>query len=181
MTNRDPRAVANTILDEADRQGYWLSNLVLQKLLYLAHAIYLIEEKEPLVSGYFEAWQYGPVHPGAYQAFKASGSHPITGRAESVDPVTLERKTIASPSEPRVNRVVTKVLSHFGHMSVGQLVDIMHAKDAPWDFVVKSAADSAHLGLRIPDRLIVDRFKYHKVSMGPVPNSGEPDEDSPFA
>jgi Protein of unknown function (DUF4065) len=39
--------------------------LELQKLLYFAHAIFLIETGDPLVYGCFEAWQYGPVHPAA--------------------------------------------------------------------------------------------------------------------
>ena len=39
--------------------------LELQKLMYFARAIFLIETDDPLVSGWFEAWQYGPVHPAA--------------------------------------------------------------------------------------------------------------------
>ncbi len=70
----DPRAVANLMLDEAKRCGINISNLALQKLLYFAHGIYLTKTKRPLVSGYFEAWQYGPVHPAVYRAFKGSGS-----------------------------------------------------------------------------------------------------------
>ncbi|URK89026.1 hypothetical protein LP421_15955 [Rhizobium sp. RCAM05350] len=34
----DPRAVANLLLDEADRLGIKITNLALQKLLYFAHA-----------------------------------------------------------------------------------------------------------------------------------------------
>jgi len=59
----DPRAIANLMLDEADRRGWKITNLALQKLLYFAHGIHLTKTKEPLVSGYFEAWQYGPVQP----------------------------------------------------------------------------------------------------------------------
>ena len=69
------------MLDEADRSGIKVTNLALQKLLYFAHSIFLIEAKRPLVSGYFEAWQYGPVHPAAYSAFKTAGSSPIDFRA----------------------------------------------------------------------------------------------------
>lgn len=43
------------------------------KLLYFAHSIFLIEGKRALVSGYFEAWQNGPVHPAAYAAFETTG------------------------------------------------------------------------------------------------------------
>ncbi|MFK4532089.1 putative phage-associated protein [Bradyrhizobium ottawaense] len=50
----DPRCIANLMLDESERIGQPLTNLALQKLLYFAHAIYLIEHRRPLVSGYFE-------------------------------------------------------------------------------------------------------------------------------
>jgi len=62
----DPRCIANLMLDESARVGQSLTNLALQKLLYFAHAMFLIEQGRPLLSGYFEAWEYGPVHPAAY-------------------------------------------------------------------------------------------------------------------
>src|SRR5215469_12461877 len=82
----DPRSVCNLMLDEA--RGALITNLALQKLLYFAHGQHLIETKEPLVTGYFEAWQFGPVHPAAYSAFKSAGDRPIRFRATRRDPVT---------------------------------------------------------------------------------------------
>lgn len=55
----DPRALANFMLDEAERNGLALTNLASQKLLYFAHGMFLNETKRPLVKGFFEAWQYG--------------------------------------------------------------------------------------------------------------------------
>ena len=52
----DPRAVANLLLDEADRRGVRITNLVLQKLLYFAHAQHLAQRGISPLSGYFEAW-----------------------------------------------------------------------------------------------------------------------------
>ncbi len=49
----DPRGIANLMLDESERVGQRMTNLALQKLLYFAHAIFLIEQKRPLVSGYY--------------------------------------------------------------------------------------------------------------------------------
>lgn len=50
----DPREIANGILNEGDRLGRPVTHLALQKLLYFAHALFLIERKQPLVSGYFQ-------------------------------------------------------------------------------------------------------------------------------
>jgi uncharacterized phage-associated protein len=77
----DSREIANGMLDEGDRLLQPVTHLALQKLLYFAHALFLIERKRPLVSGYFEAWKNGPVHPAAYEAFKTAGRAPIGFRA----------------------------------------------------------------------------------------------------
>jgi uncharacterized phage-associated protein len=176
----DPRSIANLMLDEADRIGISITNLALQKLLYFAHGIFLNETKQPLVSGYFEAWQYGPVHPATYKAFRSAGSEPIRFRAESQDIFTGSSKPIPIPDNPVVRRLVQQVLNSYGKLSAGRLVDIAHAKNCPWDFIVDKARTSVAFGLRIPDTVILDRFKYHKVSVGAKPVAGEPSEDTPF-
>lgn len=176
----DPRSIANLMLNEADRVGVRVTNLALQKLLYFAHGIFLNETKRPLVSGYFEAWQYGPVHPTAYKAFRAAGSEPISFRAHGQDVLTGAPKFIAEPNDPAVSRLVVQVLNSYGKLSVGRLVDISHAKNSPWHFIVDKARTSVAFGFRIPDTVILDRFKYHKVSVGVDPKSGEPVEDTPL-
>jgi len=176
----DPRGVANLMLDEADRVGVSITNLALQKLLYFAHGIFLNETKLPLVAGYFEAWQYGPVHPTAYKAFHVSGSEPIRIRARGQDALTGAPKPVTEPNSPAVRRLVQSVLNSYGKLSAGRLVDISHAKNAPWDFIVDKGRTSVAFGLRIPDTVILDRFKHHKVSIGAFPAAGEPSEDTPF-
>jgi hypothetical protein len=66
-------------------------------------------------------------------------------------------------------------------MTPGRLVEISHASGAPWHFIVNKARTSTAFGLRIPDEVIVERFKFHKVSIGAEPKRGEPREDTPFA
>jgi uncharacterized phage-associated protein len=176
----DPRAIANMILDEGQRTGRPVTNLALQKLLYFAHALFLVETKQPLVSGYFEAWQYGPVHPTVYQAFKPSGDKPICSRATSADALTGERQPIQPVSDPAVARHIQRIVLFYGGITPGRLVDLSHAKDAPWHFVVESAKISVSLGLRITDDVIRERFKYHKVSVTEAPLVGEPGDDSPI-
>ncbi|MBY5592054.1 SocA family protein [Rhizobium leguminosarum] len=177
----DPRAVANLMLDEADRLGIQLTNLSLQKLLYFAHGIYLMQTKTPLVSGYFEAWQYGPVHPSAYRAFKDAGSSAITFRATGQDILTGQPRAITTPSDVRLIGLLQQVLNSYGRMPTGRLVDLSHAKDSPWWYVVEKAKAEVAIGLRITDNLILERFRHHKMSVGAEPLSGDPNDDTPFA
>lgn len=177
----DPRSISNLMLDEGDRIGHRITNLALQKLLYFSHAIFLIEQKRPLVSGYFEAWEYGPVHPTAYQAFKSAGSQPITFRATRVDAVTGERKALVAPGDLNIQRHVARIMQSYGRLTPGRLVEISHAKGAPWDFIVDKGRTSLAFGLRISDDVILERFKHHKISVGRSPILGEPGEDTPLA
>jgi uncharacterized phage-associated protein len=177
----DPKAIANLMLDEAARVGLPLKNLALQKLLYFAHGHFLVERKQPLVSGYFEAWTYGPVHPTAYKAFKAAGANDITFRAERVDPATGECSNIPVPDDMDVQRHVERIMQTWGRLSTGRLVDISHAKGAPWDFIQDKGRTSLAFGLRISDEVIRERFKYHKISVSHYPTIGEPSEDTPLA
>ncbi|MFN3855773.1 MAG: type VI toxin-antitoxin system SocA family antitoxin [Phreatobacter sp.] len=178
----DPRAIANLMLDEADRWEWKITNLALQKLLYFAHGIHLIKTKRPLVSGYFEAWQHGPVHPAVYRAFKPSGSSPIVHRAVGKDPLTGKVRDLPKPNDPEVLQLVTSVMHSYGSLPAGRLVDLSHAKDSPWSAVVDKARTTVAFGMRIPDDVIIDRFRHHKVSVGISPRSGDPPhDDTPFA
>jgi uncharacterized phage-associated protein len=176
----DARGVANLMLDEADRLGINVSNLALQKLLYFAHCIFLIKTKRPLVSGYFEAWQYGPVHLAAYKAFRSAGSDTIRFRARGQNVLTGESRPIPEPANPAVRRLVQQVLNSYGSLPPGRLIDVAHAKNSPWAFIADKSRTSIAFGLRIPDSVILERFKYHKVSIGAAPRVGEPSEDTPL-
>jgi uncharacterized phage-associated protein len=131
--------------------------------------------------GYFEAWQYGPVHPGAYNAFKRAGNRPISFRAIRQNPLTGEPLPIPAIGNSEVRERIRRVVALYGRLTPGRLVEISHARSAPWQFIVEKARTSMAFGMRIPDDIIVDRFKYHKVSVGPEPLKGEPSEDTPFA
>lgn len=182
MSAYDPRAIANLMLDDAQHRGIKISNLALQKLLYFAHGIYLTQNKCPLVSGYFEAWQYGPVHPAVYRAFKDSGADAITMRAVARDPLTGKARDLPLPNNEDVAELISDVVRRYGKLSPGRLVDLSHAKGAPWDAVVNKSRTKVAFGMRIPDTEIDKRFKHHKVSVDAIPRAGEPpSDDTPFA
>lgn len=60
-------------------RGWKLSNLEIQKLLYIAHMISLgrSEGARPLINEPFEAWDYGPVVPSLYHSLKMFGAKPV--------------------------------------------------------------------------------------------------------
>jgi uncharacterized phage-associated protein len=176
----DPRSICNLILNEADAAKRIITNLALQKLLYFAHGLHLIETKNPLVTGFFEAWQFGPVHPIAYHAFKGAGANPIQFRASLRDPFTGIAIPLPEVTDCDVKIRIGRIVAMYGGLTPGRLVEVSHAKGAPWQFVVDKARTETILGLRISDDVILARFKHHKVSIRSEPRYGEPREEAQF-
>jgi uncharacterized phage-associated protein len=177
----DPRVVANAIIKRAADERLPITHIALQKLLYFAHGLFLLRHRRPLVSGYFEAWTFGPVHPAVYAAFKASGSDPIKSVARRKDLRTGELHQLPELNDSAARRVVNQTLTAYGDLTAGQLVRLSHARDGPWDIVSKVAQSQSTIGLRISNDLIAERFQFHKLSTCNLIDVGEPSEDTPLA
>jgi uncharacterized phage-associated protein len=177
----DPRAVANLLLDliEEGRRRR-ATHIDLEKLLYFAHGRFLLATGIPLVSGYFEAWEYGPVHPGVYDAFKSARDKPIDFRAVSTNFVTGEQKVLEPPDSAIVREHVGIIVRDYGQLTTGQLVDLSHATNGPWDQVVQKATRQVTLGARMSNDLIKMWFQRHKIAIGSVSRSRSPRKDEPF-
>jgi uncharacterized phage-associated protein len=174
----DPRSIANLILAIRTKPT---TNLGLQKLLYFVHGAHLIRTKMPLVSGYFEAWQHGPVHTAVYNAFKNYGPRPIASPATRKSIRTGTVETVPLPDDDFVMKLVRSTVFSLDDLTAGQLVTMSHAHDGPWHVVSKRAQHEAMLGLRISNDLILERFKFHHLSACQLSNVEEPGEDSPIA
>ena len=86
--------VANEFISYADHLRQPLTNMQLQKLVYIAHGFYLAWRDEPLVSEEVKAWQWGPVIIPLYEALKQYGagvvSHKIpTALGLGIDPLGI--------------------------------------------------------------------------------------------
>lgn len=135
---RDVLTVAGSI---AEKSGWTLSNLSLQKLVYLAQLLHLGETGTPFFPEDFEAWDYGPVVPNLYHDLKMFG-------AGAVAPYSSLRpaRDLASKEAQIVNS-----MANLGSTAKpGQLVSMTHWKDGAWAKVY-----SKHIrGLTIPKSLI---------------------------
>lgn len=176
----DPRIIANAIIARAATEQHPVTHIGLQKLLYFAHGLFLLRHRRPLVSGYFEAWTFGPVHPAVYAAFKASGSDPILYKAQRKELRTGELLDLPELNDDAARRVINQTLGAYGDLTAGQLVRLSHARDGPWDVVSKAAKSQSTIGLRISNELISERFQFHKLSTCNLIDVGEPSEDTPL-
>ena len=133
-----------------------------------------------MVAGYFEAWKRGPVHPTVYKSFRDAGGSPIKFRAARFNPLTGHSEPLSLPTDPSIKDRVRRVVHMFGGTHPNQLVDISHAAGGPWHFIVDKARTSTAFGLQIPNHVIIERFKYHKVSVSSEATNADVIEDSPF-
>jgi len=161
----DGRAIANLVLDHADRAGWPVTNLKLQKLVYFCHVWSLIDLGRPLVRHSFEAWEHGPVLQYLYQEFKAYGAGPITGRASQLDPRTGSRVTANCQLDDRTRELLERVLNFYGRVATALLVDLTHVEGGPWHKVWHHTS-SVQPGMKIDDQEI--RRFYSRL---PVPFS----------
>lgn len=118
-----PQAVANVFLELAKADGKELSNLKLQKLVFLAHGFSLALFDKPLQYRDVHAWQYGPVIPHLYKSLRKYGADKVT------EPIETDDKVDNPSDEYDLIKTVWKSYSRF---SASQLVNITHKKDAPW-------------------------------------------------
>jgi uncharacterized phage-associated protein len=174
----DARSVANAILSFAEEYNFAVTQLSLQKIVYFTHGRFLTERGHPLVQGAFEAWPYGPVHPLLYESFKASGAHQITERANRKDIMSGSLSVVEEPRDSSIRLFIRETAAQYLKLTPGRLVDLSHAPRSPWDVATQSDEGSRKYGMRIPNEMIRDLFKYHKISVGVNTRIGEPNEES---
>lgn len=127
------------------RSEWSLTNLQLQKMLYLAQMMYMGPKNERLLNGTFEAWDYGPVLPSVYSQVKSFGSGPIRNVFFGVGDV----------SDPERAAMLDDACDQLSQMSAGKLVNITHWSGGAW---AKNYQPNAR-GVPIPDADIIEEYR----------------------
>jgi len=113
--------VAKYFISKSDPEiGDTLSNLKLQKLLYLAQGFNLAIYDKVLFPEHIEAWAHGPVVPTIYHEFKCYGSDAIPIQQFDLNLISHESK-----------QLLDEIWEVFGQFSAWKLRDISHEHD-PW-------------------------------------------------
>ncbi|SRR6266536_701619 len=119
----DARSVANEVLKLAQADGRTLTNMQLQKLVYIAHGYALAILHKPLIKQSVEAWRYGPVVADLYHALREYGSGKVTKPINILPAETLSETHCALLSE---------VVKAYGRFTGPQLSTMTHREGTPW-------------------------------------------------
>lgn len=133
---------AKTIWDLCDGR---VSNLSMQKLLYLSHMMELGSGHGPLASRPFEAWDYGPVEPDLYHKLKAYGGSKVPDIFYD-QPYTSDDPEYAS---------IAEVVRQVGNATPRKLVAITHWEGGAWS----RHYSAGRRGIQIPDSDILAEYQ----------------------
>jgi len=122
-------AAANSLLELSFADDKYISPLKLQKLLYFVHKEYLKRTNgEALITERFDAWDYGPVLPTVYRAFKTFGSSSITKlMAEDGEVYVISEKN------RDFEAALEDVWKRYSDLTAQTLVDMTHMSGGAWE------------------------------------------------
>jgi len=133
----------------AEMSGWALSNLQIQKMLYLAQMFHMGETGEPVFDDDFEAWKLGPVLPNVYQQAKIYGSKPVKS--------LFTNSRIEDGSK---RKILARTLAELPDHSPWKLVSITHWDGGAW---AKHYSDGDR-GSMIPKGDILAEYKDRAAS-----------------
>lgn len=129
------KTIANIFIDLASKENKKLTNLQLQKLVYIAHGFCLGFLGIPLYYNETRAWQFGPVIPDLYRDLQKYGSGLVLKR---LTPIELEDDLKEEiDKESNEHQIVAKVWEVYKKYTGGQLSALTHLDDTPWDKTFK--------------------------------------------
>ena len=100
-----------------------IDNLKVNKLCFFAQGWSLAKTGNPLFDEEIQAWDYGPVVPSVYQAYKCYGKDPINKPSYEFDESLLSNDEIS---------LLTDVYMEYGKYTSAALINMTHRKDTPW-------------------------------------------------
>jgi uncharacterized phage-associated protein len=125
-----------------ERSNWTLTNLKLQKLLYLTQMFYVGQEKVPLINGRFEAWDFGPVQPDVYAVARSFGRDAVKDVFQGY---SLPTAGLA---------LIDDVWDATKNMSAGKLVEITHWSKGAWAKCYRPS----RMSIEIPLSLIAGEY-----------------------
>lgn len=144
-------AIANAFIELSQDEGIPITNMKLQKLVYIAQGFSLALLGKPLFTDDIRALKWGPVIMSLYNKVRHFGNQPIDKKI----PLPDTEPTINLNDNQSVEVVLIKfVWERYKGYSAAQLSSITHKQGTPWSLVWKDDEFAI-----IPNDLIQSHYK----------------------
>lgn len=114
--------IARYVIERSRDTDKTISNLKLQKILYFIQAEFLVTKNQPCFAEEIQAWDFGPVVPDVYYAYRVFGSAniPCIGKSRVSQIISSEDK-----------KILNGIIDECSKYSASELVEITH-NQSPW-------------------------------------------------
>lgn len=144
-------AIANAFIELSKQENIPVTNMKLQKLVYIAHGFSLASLSKPLFTDDIRALKWGPVIMSLYNEVKHFGNQPIDEKIK----LSAQDEVIDLSNNQSVETVIVKfVWNRYKNYSAAQLSSITHQKGTPWNLVWRDDEYAV-----IPNDLIQSHYK----------------------
>ena len=130
--------IANEFIRRAAAESRTLTQMQLQKLVYIAHGWNLAISGNKLTHDDPEAWDYGPVYTRLWQALKSYGRSGVTREIKNseyspgiFDVENPDSPACASLTSDEIS-VIDRVYSDYSKFHAFQLSALTHKEGTPW-------------------------------------------------
>ena len=144
--------LANYFVKKSIDEEMPMTNLKVNKLVYLSHGWHLGFYETPLIREDIEVWQFGPVVRSVYDAFKKYGKHSITKPATTG--FSDEMKEIGELADDDTIQFLGKIWNHYRDWEPWQLSALTHEDNSPWDLVYREFETKNPFEAVIPEETI---------------------------
>jgi len=153
-------AVANRFLEHAEKAERRLTQMQLQKLVYIAHGWNLAINDRALTEDHPITWDYGPVYYDLWKALRRCGVSPVTKKIKIGDFDTgatgrLAKQVSTDSFDEDEAAIVKKVFEVYGKYEAFKLSALTHAEGTPWDEIFIKNEGKKTI---IPNKLIKEYF-----------------------
>ncbi len=150
-------SIANFFIDKSFYEGVEITPMKVLKLVYIAHGWHLGITQKPLINEQTEAWKYGPVVPSVYGTFKIFGKSDINKVIMSSLEVKQDFKEIQQNEE--ISAFLDKIWEVYKDYTGGDLSNLTHQSNTPWDVTWNKNNGSLKQGAIIPNKVIQEYYE----------------------
>lgn len=153
-------AIANEFIRLARADGRALTQMQLQKLVYIAHGWNLAINGQPLTDDDPQAWDYGPVYQELRDALRNYGRLGVSREIKNGDFIPgvfaddPESPAVATLTENE-RSVINRVYRDYGRFDAFRLSALTHRQDTPWTEVYANGSGRSR---NIPSDMIRSHF-----------------------